>query len=390
MTKQITWLKTLAEKAWNYPATKTTDVITIWRERIFSLAFVSLAIIGIFPLYSSLKYSFESGRLRYASALITIYVIVLMVTLLRNMPFLIRAWFGISTYYAYGIVALISVGPTSSVRIWLLSFSIIASLFLGWRASVAVLALSTGTVFAAGWAINNGILSWTPETMNSVAASWAVTSVTFAFLNVVTTIALGALVRNMEKTLYNEQKLTLTLSETNQKLREEIAERKKAEKELVQAYDATLEGWAKALEIRDQETSGHTQRAANMTLELAKAMKIPEEELINIRRGALLHDIGKMGIPDKILQKPGELTTEEWKTMRKHTQYAVEWLSPIEYLSSALDIPHYHHEKWNGSGYPHGLKGEEIPLSARIFSVIDMWDALCSDRPYRDAWKQKK
>ena len=390
MTKQITWLKTLAEKAWNYPATKTTDVITIWRERIFSLAFVSLAIIGIFPLYSSLKYSFESGRLRYASALITIYVIVLMVTLLRNMPFLIRAWFGISTYYAYGIVALISVGPTSSVRIWLLSFSIIASLFLGWRASVAVLALSTGTVFAAGWAINNGILSWTPETMNSVAASWAVTSVTFAFLNVVTTIALGALVRNMEKTLYNEQKLTLTLSETNQKLREEIAERKKAEKELVQAYDATLEGWAKALEIRDQETSGHTQRAANMTLELAKAMKIPEEELINIRRGALLHDIGKMGIPDKILQKPGELTAEEWKTMRKHTQYAVEWLSPIEYLSSALDIPHYHHEKWNGSGYPHGLKGEEIPLSARIFSVIDMWDALCSDRPYRDAWKQKK
>ncbi len=390
MKRQISLLKGWAEKAWNYPAMKTTDVVVIWRERIFSLAFISLALIGVFPLYSSLKYSFLNGEVLYASSLIAIYLVVLVVTFLRNMPFPARAWLGLSTYYAYGIVSLINVGPTGSVRIWLLSLSIIASLFLGLRASMAVLALTTGTIFAAGWAINNSILAWTPYTMNSVAEGWAVTSVTFAFLNVVTTIALGALVRNMERILRNEQKLTLTLSEINQRLREEIAERKKAEKELLQAYDATLEGWAKALEMRDQETSGHTQRAVNMTLELAKALNIPEEELINIRRGALLHDIGKMGIPDSILRKPGDLTKEEWEIMKQHTHYAYEWLAPIEYLHAALDIPRYHHEKWDGTGYPHGLKREEVPLAARIFAVVDMWDALCSDRPYRNAWQKEK
>ncbi len=140
-----------------------------------------------------------------------------------------------------------------------------------------------------------------------------------------------------------------------------------------------------ALELRDQETEGHTRRVAEMTLELAVLMGLEGEDLINIRRGALLHDIGKMGIPDSILLKPGKLIPEEWAIMRRHPEFAYELLWPIEYLRPAIPIPHSHHEWWNGNGYPRGLAGEEIPLPARIFAVIDVWDAMSSDRPYRKA-----
>lgn len=160
--------------------------------------------------------------------------------------------------------------------------------------------------------------------------------------------------------------------------------------ELSLAYDTTLEGWTRALDLRDQETEGHTQRVVEMTVRLAQLMGIADKDLIHTRRGALLHDIGKMGIPDSILLKPGPLTEEEWLIMRKHPVFAYNLLSPIAHLRQALDIPYCHHEWWNGSGYPRQLKGEEIPLSARIFSVVDVWDALTSDRPYRKAWNAKK
>lgn len=153
--------------------------------------------------------------------------------------------------------------------------------------------------------------------------------------------------------------------------------------DLQEAYDKTIEGWVLALDLRDRETEGHTQRVTELTVRLARQLDCSEEEIIHIRRGALLHDMGKMGIPDEILQKPGPLTDEEWKVMRKHPLYAYQMLSPISYLNQALIIPYYHHERWDGSGYPHGLKGEEIPLFARFFSVVDVWDALSSDRPYR-------
>ncbi len=160
--------------------------------------------------------------------------------------------------------------------------------------------------------------------------------------------------------------------------------------ELSLAYDTTLEGWSHALDLRDKETEGHTQRVTEMTVRLARSMGVDEESLIHIRRGALLHDIGKMGIPDAILLKPGPLTDEEWVVMRRHPQYAYEMLSPITFLRPALDVPHYHHEKWDGSGYPVGFKGEQIPLAARIFAIVDVWDALLSDRPYRAAWSEKR
>jgi HD-GYP domain-containing protein (c-di-GMP phosphodiesterase class II)/putative methionine-R-sulfoxide reductase with GAF domain len=152
------------------------------------------------------------------------------------------------------------------------------------------------------------------------------------------------------------------------------------------AYESTIEGWSRALDLRDKETEGHTQRVAEMTLALARAVHIDEKELLDIRRGALLHDIGKMGIPDSILLKPGPLTADEWVIMRQHPTVAYQLLSPIAYLRPALDIPYCHHEKWDGSGYPRGLKAEQIPLSARLFAVVDVWDALRSDRPYRAGW----
>jgi putative nucleotidyltransferase with HDIG domain len=160
--------------------------------------------------------------------------------------------------------------------------------------------------------------------------------------------------------------------------------------ELALAYDATIEGWSRALDLRDKETEGHTQRVTEMAERLARALGMSEEELVHMRRGALLHDIGKMGISDTILLKPGSLTDEEWETMRQHPEYAYNLLSPISYLRPALDIPYCHHEKWDGTGYPRGLKGEEIPLAARIFAVVDVWDALRSDRPYRKAWSEEK
>jgi putative nucleotidyltransferase with HDIG domain len=160
--------------------------------------------------------------------------------------------------------------------------------------------------------------------------------------------------------------------------------------ELSMAYEATIVGWSRALDLRDRETEGHSQRVTEMTLRLARAMGMTQEELSQVRWGSLLHDIGKMGIPDAILLKPGPLTDEEWVIMKKHPTFAFELLSPIFYLRGALDIPHYHHEKWDGSGYPLGLKGAQIPLVARLFAVVDVWDALKSDRPYRPGWTDEK
>lgn len=158
--------------------------------------------------------------------------------------------------------------------------------------------------------------------------------------------------------------------------------------DIMHAYDATLEGWSRMLDMRDNETEGHSQRVTEMSLRLARAMGLPAESLVHIRRGALLHDIGKMGIPDTILLKPGPLNEEEWRIMRRHPVYAYDILYPISFLHPALDIPYCHHEKWDGTGYPRALRGEQIPVAARIFAVVDVWDALRSDRPYRKAWPE--
>ncbi len=164
----------------------------------------------------------------------------------------------------------------------------------------------------------------------------------------------------------------------------------RANSDLTRAYDATLEGWARALDLREKETERHSERVTELALRLARAVGMRGDELVHVRRGALLHDIGKIAIPDSILLKPGPLTEEEWKIMRRHPVYAYELLAPIPYLRPALDIPYCHHEKWNGTGYPRGLRGDQVPLAARIFAVADVWDGLRSDRPYRAAWADEK
>lgn len=166
---------------------------------------------------------------------------------------------------------------------------------------------------------------------------------------------------------------------------------KRSHTELALAYDSTLEGWARALELRDHETEGHTQRVTRLTVALARSMGITGTELDHLRRGVILHDIGKMGIPDSILLKPGKLTEDEWEIMHQHPRYAYEMLSPIQFLSQSVDIPYCHHEKWDGTGYPRQLKGEQIPLAARIFCIVDVYDALTSSgRSYREAWSEEK
>ena len=171
--------------------------------------------------------------------------------------------------------------------------------------------------------------------------------------------------------------------------RNQIEEARQAEMKLT--YDNTLAGWSQALEFRDKETKGHSLRVTMLTTQLASKMGITDEEMLqHIRRGALLHDIGKMAISNQVLLKVTALTNEDWEEIYKHPGYAYQMLKNVPFLQPALDIPLHHHEKWDGSGYPDGLKGEEIPLPARIFSVVDVWDALRSDRPYRQAWTYEK
>lgn len=159
---------------------------------------------------------------------------------------------------------------------------------------------------------------------------------------------------------------------------------------LILAYDATIEGWSRGLDLRDRETEGHTLRVTELAVRLAREYGLSEAEIVHVRRGALLHDIGKLGVPDGILHKQSSLSEDEWTVMRKHPQFAFEMLSPIAFLRPSLDIPGCHHEKWDGTGYPRGLKGEQIPLNARIFAIVDVWDALRSDRPYRASWPFEK
>lgn len=159
---------------------------------------------------------------------------------------------------------------------------------------------------------------------------------------------------------------------------------------LLQAYDATLEVWARALEKRKHESEGHIRRVTEMTVELARLMNIPEEQITHVRRGALLHDIGEMYVPETLLLTPEPLADEVRAILHKHSEYAYQILFSVEYLRPALDIPYYHHERWDGNGYPKGLKGEQIPLAARIFSVVDTWDALRANRPYRKAWTDEE
>jgi len=183
------------------------------------------------------------------------------------------------------------------------------------------------------------------------------------------------------------KELESELRKLNTKLEDRVQERTK---ELAEAYESMLEGFARALELRDKETEGHSRRVTENTLKMAVRMGLKEDFIEDIRSGAILHDIGKISIPDEILHKKGKLTPEERKVIEQHPDTAYKLLSRIPFLNRSLEIPYCHHEKWDGTGYPRGLKGKDIPLSARIFAVADVWDALSNDRPYNTAWPREK
>jgi putative nucleotidyltransferase with HDIG domain len=188
-----------------------------------------------------------------------------------------------------------------------------------------------------------------------------------------------------EQTIFSNNSLDL---QTRRELFEQL---NSLRKHMVETYETTIQGWMLALELHDGESRSHAFRVAEMAENLARKLGISDPGLLHIRYGALLHDIGKLGVPGTILKKNGPLTDDEWRVMKKHPVLAHELLAPIKFLQSALDIPYYHHEKWDGSGYPIGLKGENIPLAARIFALVDVWDALRSNRPYRSqAWSENK
>jgi HD-GYP domain-containing protein (c-di-GMP phosphodiesterase class II) len=196
---------------------------------------------------------------------------------------------------------------------------------------------------------------------------------------------------NLLMTALKSKIVTLpTSSEVEERIVQLENELSNLKMELTFAYDATIEAWAKALELRDRETAGHTSRVTELSVLFAAELGLSQQEIINIRRGALLHDVGKIGIPDDVLLKPGPLSVEEAQLLKRHTSLAYEMLSPVTYLRDVLDIPYCHHERWDGTGFPRGLKENEIPLSARIFTLVDAWDALRSDRPYRRSWSVDK
>jgi putative two-component system response regulator len=183
---------------------------------------------------------------------------------------------------------------------------------------------------------------------------------------------------------------TITRLNRYRRLRDQLHSLLRAQVSLEEAYEETLEGWVHALDLRNKEIEGHTRRVTELTLRLAGAAGMTRDELVHVRRGALLHDVGKLAVPDSILNKPGPLTDEERAMMQQHPVHAYEWLSKIEYLWPARDIPYCHHERWNGEGYPRGLRERDIPLAARCFTVVDVWDALRSERIYKESWPAQR
>ena len=203
-------------------------------------------------------------------------------------------------------------------------------------------------------------------------------------------VAASTIARDVSGRRQAEDVIVRLKAELEERVAQQRREVKTITAALVRAYDTVIEGWSRALDLRDRETEGHSERVTELTLRVARAALLPDTDLVNIRRGALLHDIGKMGIPDQILLKPGPLNSVEWALVRRHPVFAYELLTPITHLRAALDIPYCHHEKWDGTGYPRGLSETAIPLAARICALADVWDTLLSDRPYRPALSREQ
>ena len=347
------------------------DVLKEWRTRAVTIILYITIIVGLPAYLVSAIQNTGAGGWQIVIPMTVIYMVIIAVAIVKRFGYRIRGGVFIAAGYIMAATNLVLFGLEGSGRVYLVALPVVAFVLVGTRAGWITTGLSILIYSAFSLLAYSGILeTWMmPVADRTALALWVTGGATLMMLLVLIVV----LLIRMNRFLINSLK----------------AERRSTD-DLVQTYDKTLEGWARALELRDIETAGHCHRVSEITKRIAGQAGIEDNGLIDLHRGALLHDIGKMGIPDSILLKPGKLTSEEFKQMQEHTTYAYDLLAHIPYLLKALDIPYCHHEKWDGTGYPRGLKGADIPLSARIFSVVDVYDALTSDRPYRRAWPEEQ
>jgi len=344
------------------------NLLIDWRTRAVTIVLYILAIVALPSVISTVAYMVNRGFGGQGIIIVTLYVLLVLAAVFKDLDYRLRASVILAASYFMAVYNIAYFGITGAGPLYLLAAPILALLLTGIRAgwictAVSALIYSIFFIFAYTGLLAN-LLQFKFD-----ALEWLTRGFTLMML----LILVVALLMRMNRFLLNA-----------------LSAEQRSAAELVKTYDATLEGWAHALELRDIETAGHCHRVSEITKRLAGEARLANGELDDLHRGSLLHDIGKMGIPDSILLKPGKLSEGEFKQMQEHTTYAYDLLSHIPYLLKALDIPYCHHEKWDGSGYPRGLKGIDIPLSARIFAVVDVYDALISDRPYREAWPEEK
>lgn len=347
------------------------DVLKEWRTRAVTIV-LYIAVVVVLPAYlASVIPSINMGRWQPAIVMTAVYTVIIVIAILKRLDYRVRGGVFVAVGYLMAIENLTISGLEGSGRIYLMAVPILALILVGTRAGWITTVLSVLIYGAFSLLANGGI----PETWMLPLADrtapffWITGGVTLVMILVLIVALLIRMNRFLLSSLKAERRLSAELEKT---------------------YDKTLEGWAHALELRDIETAGHCHRVCEIAKRLAGKAGLENGGMVDLHRGSLLHDIGKMGIPDSILLKPGKLTVEEFRQMQEHTTYAYDLLAHIPYLLKALDIPYCHHEKWDGTGYPRGLKGRGIPLSARIFSVVDVYDALISDRPYRPAWSEEQ
>ena len=336
-----------------------------WRETVFFFTTLAILILGLFAIVPSGWLSIQDGDFVVVVFDFVAYAGVIWLFVNRKrIPYKIRAWALVGIMGGAACVLLFVI-PSDQVAalFWLFLVPPLAGILHGvvwglalWGVNVAVIATLTYLV-----SIGSPLV---PDFLQLGFQTWLTHSISFLSTNGLITVPLSILLYDIETAINSSKEKT---------------------EQLQRAYDATIEGWARALSLRDDETVGHSRRVTENVVRMGEGYGLSQEEVTDLRRGALLHDIGKMGIPDEILHKDGPLDHEEMQIVRKHPEFARQMLDQIEYLRGAIEIPLYHHEKWDGTGYPEGLKGNEIPLSARLFAIIDVWDALTSDRPYRKA-----
>lgn len=336
-----------------------------WRESVFFFTTLAIVILGFIAIVPSGWLSIQAGDYFVVVFDLVAYAGILwLFSKRKQISYKIRAWILVAIM---GIAAwvLLFVIPSDQVSalFWLFLVPPLAGILHGVGWGLTLWAVNVGVIATLTYLVNIES-SLAPGLINIGSKAWLTHAINFLITNGLITVPLSILLYDIETAISSLQDKT---------------------DQLQLAYDATIEGWARALSLRDDETVGHSRRVTENAARMAREYGLGGEEIADLRRGALLHDIGKMGIPDEILHKDGPLDEDEMDTVRKHPGFAEEMLEKIEYLQGALDIPLYHHEKWDGSGYPEGLSGNDIPVAARLFAIIDVWDALTSDRPYRQA-----